>query len=218
MTAKDEDMLTSQSLLKKGLAIDRLLQNVIVDKSIKVGELYTGDKNAILVAARITGYGEDYSANLTCQACGTNERYDFDLSDIKTNYGDGEVPGTTRTENNTFIFELPKSKVSVEVRMITGLEEKKLSDLAEKRKKLKLPEAPLTDQFRSIIVSVNGHTSSDAVGSFVENMPALDSKYLRGMYARVTPNIDLTQDVTCPNCSNETEVQLPFTVDFFWPK
>ena len=128
------------------------------------------------------------------------------------------MPGTTRTENNTFIFELPKSKVSVEVRMITGLEEKKLSDLAEKRKKLKLPEAPLTDQFRSIIVSVNGHTSSDAVGSFVENMPALDSKYLRGMYARVTPNIDLTQDVTCPNCSNETEVQLPFTVDFFWPK
>ena len=102
--------------------------------------------------------------------------------------------------------------------MITGLEEKKLSDLAEKRKKLKLPEAPLTDQFKAIIVSVNGHANGDAVGSFIENMPALDSKYLRGMYARVTPNIDLTQYVTCPNCSSETEVQIPFTVDFFWPK
>ena len=218
MTAKDEDILTSQSLLKKGLAIDRLLQNVIVNKSIKVGELYTGDKNAILIAARITGYGEDYSANLTCPVCGHVERHDFNLSDVRINHGEDEVPGVTRTKNNTFVFELPKSKVSVEVKMITGLEEKKLSDLAEKRKKLKMPEAPLTDQFRSIIVSVNGHTSKDALESFIENMPALDSKYLRGMYARITPNVDMTQVVTCSNCSSESEVQIPFTVDFFWPK
>ena len=88
----------------------------------------------------------------------------------------------------------------------------------KKRKKLKMPEAPLTDQFRSIIVSVNGHTSKDALESFIENMPALDSKYLRGMYARITPNVDMTQVVTCSNCSSESEVQIPFTVDFFWPK
>ena len=79
-------------------------------------------------------------------------------------------------------------------------------------------DLPLTDQFRSIIVSVNGHTSKDALESFIENMPALDSKYLRGMYARITPNVDMTQVVTCSNCSSESEVQIPFTVDFFWPK
>ena len=140
------------------------------------------------------------------------------MSDVRINHGEDEVPGVTRTKNNTFVFELPKSKVSVEVKMITGLEETKLSDLAEKRKKLKMPEAPLTDQFRSIIVSVNGHTSKDALESFIENMPALDSKYLRGMYARITPNVDMTQVVTCSNCSSESEVQIPFTVDFFWPK
>ena len=219
MTAKDEDILTSQSLLKKGIAIDRLLQNIIVNKNIKVDELYTGDKNAIVVATRITGYGDDYSARVTCQACGESEDHDFNLSNIKPDYGDDlEGVNVERTENNTFIFELPKSKVNVEVCLLTGKEERILTKLSEKRKKLKMPEAPLTDQFKTIIVSVNNNSDPHIIESFIENMPALDSRYLRGIYARVTPNIDLTQEVTCPSCDNDTEVQLPFTVEFFWPK
>ena len=107
---------------------------------------------------------------------------------------------------------------NVQIGHITGKEEKQLTELAEKRKKLKMPEAALTDQFKAIIVSVNGNTSNEVMESFIENMPALDSRYLRGMYARITPNVDLTQIVTCDDCSSDTEVQIPFTVDFFWPK
>ena len=219
MTAKDEDILTSQSLLKKGIAIDRLLQNIIIDKNIKVDELYTGDKNAIVVATRITGYGDDYSARLTCQSCGSSEEYNFNLSDLKIDYGESSKElNVEKTENNTFIFELPTSKVNVEIRLLTGKDERALIKLSEKRKKLKMSEAPLTDQFKLIISSVNNNQDPQVIESFIEKMPALDSRYLRGIYARITPNIDLTQEVTCSSCDNDTEVQLPFTVDFFWPK
>ena len=60
MTAKEEDILTSQNLIQQGLVIDKLLQSLIVDKSIKLGDLLIGDKNAIMVAARVLGYGKDY--------------------------------------------------------------------------------------------------------------------------------------------------------------
>ena len=219
MTAKDEDTLTSQALLKKGIAIDRFLQNIIVDKRININDLYVGDKNALIIASRITGYGEEYAAKVPCTSCGVVEEQLFDLSKVEINCGDSlEDLNVEKTDKNTFIFNLPKSKVSVEVRLLTGAEEKNLIQMSEKRKKLKLPEAALTDQIKTMLKSVNGNNNSEYIESFVENMPAIDSRYLRGMYTRVTPNVDLTQEVTCSSCNNYMEVQLPFTVDFFWPK
>ena len=219
MTAKDEDILSSQSLLRKGIAIDRLLQNVIVDKNIKVDELYVGDKNALIIATRITGYGNGYDVKVTCTTCGTNEEHSFDLNNVDINYGDHfEDLGVQMTENNTFIFNLPKSDVNVELRLLTGRDERNLMVSNEQRKKHKLPEATLTDQIKNMIVSVNGNADSKVINSFVDVMPAIDSKYLRGMYLRCVPNVDLTQEIVCSSCDNFTEVQLPFTVEFFWPK
>ncbi len=69
MTAKDEDILTSPALLKNGVAIDRLIENLIVDKNVTANSLLLGDKNAVILAARISGYGEQYEVNVTCPAC-----------------------------------------------------------------------------------------------------------------------------------------------------
>ena len=190
-----------------------------MDKKININDLYVGDKNALIIASRITGYGEEYAAKVPCTSCGAVEEQFFDLSKVEINYGENlEDLKVEKTEKNTFIFSLPKSNASVELRLLTGAEEKNLIQMSEKRKKLKLPEAALTDQIKTMLVSVNGNNSAEYVDSFIENMPAIDSRYMRGMYARISPNVDLTQGVTCSSCGNYMEVQLPFTVDFFWPK
>ena len=221
MTAKDEDILTSKTLLKRGIAIDRLLQNVIVDKNIKVDDLLVGDKNALIVASRITGYGEDYEVNITCPVCNTSSEHNIILSELKMNTTSDKLlkeSGVTRTEACTFLVTLPKSGVCVELRLLTGKDEKNLAAAEGRRKKHKLPEAVLTDQFKAFIISVNGNDEKNVVSSFIDNMPAYDSKHLRNLYSDITPNIDMEQVISCPECANISEVSVPFTVQFFWPK
>lgn len=221
MTAKDEDILTSQTLLKKGIAIDRLLQNIIIDKNIKVDDLLVGDKNALIVATRITGYGDDYEVNITCPTCATVSPHNVVLSELnKVTISDDLLQAfdVNQTEQGTFTVNLPKSKVDVEIKLLTGRDEKSLMEISERRKKHKLQEAMLTDQFKSFIVSVNGNSDKNAISSFVDNMPAYDSRHLRNLYANITPNVDMEQVFSCPECMNITEVNVPFTVQFFWPK
>ena len=119
MTAKDEDILTSRALLKEGVAIDRLLQNIVVDKNINVNSLLVGDKNALIVAARITGYGSAYETKVTCPSCGTATEYEFELdAGSSTTSLDAvlETYGANLTEHNTFVVQLPLTQVMTECR------------------------------------------------------------------------------------------------------
>jgi len=221
MTAKDEDILTSQTLLKKGIAIDRLLENIIIDKSIKIDDLYVGDKNALVVAARITGYGEDYEVSLTCPNCSSTNSHVIDLSNLKTNKFDErllEDLNIEKTQNNTFIIHLPRSKVNVEVKLLTGRDEKGYLLSSENRKKHNLPESLSTDQIKLFVVSVNGEGKKDVISSFVNNMPAYDSRYLRKVYTEIAPNIQMECDFECQECSASSTIDVPFTTAFFWPK
>tara|TARA_R110002020_G_scaffold114248_4_gene262770 strand:+ start:1437 stop:2279 length:843 start_codon:yes stop_codon:yes gene_type:complete len=214
MTAKDEDTLTSPALLKKGIAIERLLKNVIIDKSINTDDLLVGDKNAILVATRISGYGAGYTAKVTCTSCATSTDYTFDLNEV-----DQSLPEELEVnDDGLFNLKLPKMDVMVGLSLMTGADEKRLVKLAENRKKKGLPEAVLTDQFRMIIRSVNGSQNNEHINALIENMPATDSRYLRTAYAELSPNVDLTQDFECPECNMQEEVIIPFTTEFFWPK
>ena len=108
MTAKEEDLLTDRALLKNGTAIDRALQNLITDKNIKVNEMLVGDKNAVIVAARITGYGSEYDTKVTCPACAEVDDFSFDLSDVKSNntFEAVEELGITLTNRSTFIITI----------------------------------------------------------------------------------------------------------------
>ena len=217
MTAKDEDILTSRTLLKKGLAIERLLQNIIVNKTIKPADLLIGDRNAILVAARATGYGSEYTTNINCPSCGQFVEYTFDLDQAEVNHpADQESSDITRTGDGTFVIRIPKMGLDVEARLLTGRDEMNMSKLASSKKKNKLEDSLLTDQFRQFIVSVNGETG--IINSFIENMPAYDSRFLRHHYQAVVPNVDLTQNFECSNCELEQKMEVPFTADFFWVK
>ena len=219
MTAKDEDILTSPTLLKKGLAIDRFIQNVLLDKRIKVPSLLSGDKNAILVSSRINGFGAEYTTKVTCPNCATVSENSFDLSEVQAYEGDDvEDYDIVATEHNTFVIKLPRTKFEVEVRLLTSKDENELAAKMQANKKRSAHETNLTDQLRKIIVSVNGNDELKTIDLFMANLPAFDSRYLRAAYQKVVPGLDMTQYFACQACGFEKEVDIPLTVDFFWSK
>ena len=216
MTAKEEDILTSQSLLKKGVALDRLLESIVLDKSINLRDLLVGDRNALIVGARITGFGPIYETRVSCPMCSSISETTFNLEELevrKTELHETVV----ETGNGTYSIDLPKSKVNVEVRLLTGVQERKLLQSFEKKKKMKLPESSATEQLKTVIVSVNNDESGAAVSKFVDVMPLADSLHLKKVYEKLNPDVNLGHPFECDACLYEGEVSVPLTADFFWP-
>ena len=218
MTAKEEDILSSKTLIKQGIAIERFLKNIIIDKSVRTDGLLSGDRNAILIAARINGYGAEYSTKVVCPACMTSSDYEFDLSDVQIKVFNEDAEDASWTENGTLMITTPITGVQVEMRPMTGKDEMYMARLQESKKRKNLPETKLTDMLKAIIVSANGIETRNLIGEFIEVMPARDSKHLRAIYEKNIPNIDMTQEFECSSCNYGTDLEVPFTTDFFWPK
>jgi len=218
MTAKEEDLLTSRALLKKGIVLDRLLDSIIVNKRIRSEQLLVGDRNAILIAARISGYGPDYQTQISCPACNTKQRYDFDLFDVEVYTGESLVPEeAVSIGNGLFTTVLPKTSLEITFRLLNGIDERNILSQIENARKAKKQENAVTRQLRSVLVAVNGSNAPDALNYVANNLPSLDARHLRKVIALATPNIDLTQHFECNSCDHEQELEVPLTADFFWP-
>ena len=219
MTAKEEDILTSESFLKKGVAVDRLLQAVIVDKNIKLKELLIGDKNAIIMATRVTGFGPLYETKIRCPSCAEQTDHSFNLDELDLSSGEELPSNVTLLSNGNFEIDLKvgKSSFKVEVQLLTGADESAWTAKKAKQKKMKLPEAPITSQLKMIIVGVNDITDGSLVEQFIESLPVTASRAIRTVYDEVMPNVDLTQDFECVECGHEGRIDVPLNVDFFWP-
>jgi hypothetical protein len=214
MTAKETDILTSKSLLKKGIAVDRMLENLFVDKEIKARELFIGDKNALILAARVNGFGSDYEAQITCMNCGTTANHEFELSEVVARKASEDIKFSN---NGTFFIKLPQTAIEAECRLLTGEDEKQLVAKADKKKKLKLPDTSLTDQYKKIIVSLNEVSDRGQVEEFVDLMPAKDAMHLRKEYESARPDMDMSYSYECETCEAENKVDIPFSANFFWP-
>ncbi len=219
MTAKEEDILTSRTLLKKGIALDRVIQNLIVDKKVNPNNLFIGDKNALVIAARVSGYGNDYETKITCPTCNSTQDHNFDLNETKI-YGGEDIGQLDVADNGdgTFNLVLPKTQVTVTFRLLTGNDERNLYLSMESDRKRKIDDRNVTKQLASMIVAVNNDDSVEAKRYLVENIPSVDSRHLRLAYKLASPNVDLTQFFECSECGFETEMEVPLTADFFWPK
>jgi len=223
MTAKEEDILNSPALLKQGIAIDRLLQSIIVDRNIKVSDLLIGDKNALVVAARISGYGTEYSAKFSCPDCNSREEMEVDLEDSK------QFSGATKdaiehlddievSDGGFPLLTMPKSGHKVEMKFLTSRDETDLEKAEKNREKHKLPPSSLTDMVKRMIRSVNGITESTTISQFVDTMPAMDSKYIRGIYKLINPTMKLNHEFQCKSCNYDGTLEVPITPAFFWPE
>lgn len=223
MTAKEEDTLTSRTLLKKGVAIDKMLNDIIIDKNIKVDNMIIGDKNALVVAARITGYGPEYTTKVTCPSCNKNQEFEFDLLQQNINHPldneELEKIGIRVTPSNTYIISLWNGKADVELRLLTGRDEAILFEKMQKsQKNTGTAEANLTDQLKLMVRSVNGSTDVGVINQFINALPVGDSRRLRTVYKKLTPSVELVNTFTCVVCDYETDMEVPFSQDFFWPK
>ena len=210
MTAKDEDILTSQSLLKKGVAIDRFVENILVDKSIDLRTLLVCDKNAILLESRILGYGPDYSVDITCPNCYTVGKRDYDISEKTIHYGiEDEI-----SQEGLIKYKLPRSGVEVELKLLTSREESEIISSVLNGNERKNVE----QQLKLLIHSANGITDKEQISQFIEAMPIIDSLSLRNHYKKVSPNVELKYNFTCNSCGHQQELEVPLSADFFWPK
>jgi hypothetical protein len=219
MTAKEEDILTSEALIKKGVALDRLLDSLIVEKKVKAADLLIGDKNAVLIAARITGFGPEYNVSVGCPACSATQDTDVDLSEIETKVTDGLPEDVVRLENGNYEITFPQYEgLAVEVRLLSGRDEHRIMQQREKRKKLKLPDANITDQLEAVIVRINDVTDAAMLKKFVDRCPTRISREIRSRYDNIVPDIDLSFDFSCDNCGHLEKVGMPLTAQFFWPK
>ena len=218
MTAKEEDILSSQTLLKKGIAIERMLDSLIIDKKVKAQDLLIGDRNALIIAARISGYGANYKTQINCPSCGDRNHMDFDLT--KKEIHESETNATLsleKLENGNFSCRMPYSKFKVEFKLLDGRDEQTLAKLMSDKKKRKMAETNLTDQFKMMIVAIEGHKDKQIISKYVDNMPTLDSRHLKACYKLAAPDIKVKDDFECRSCGYGQEMEVPFNTDFFWP-
>ena len=223
MTAKDEDTLTNVSLLKKGVALEKVLQDIVVDKTINMDTLLVGDKNAVIVAARKSAYGADYETKVTCPSCSKVQGYEFDLNNCNIKdpitEEDLEELGVRKTEDCTFVFQLPILNVPVEIKLLTGKDENFIAQRTREAQLAKKDmESLLLLQLKLMIKSINGISDPKVIAEAVSLLPAKDSKSIRQMYSKIAPNMDLSHNFECRSCSYEARLEVPFTSDFFWPK
>ena len=209
MTAKEEDILTSQNLIQQGTVIDVLLQSLIVDKTINVNELLIGDKNAIMVAARILGYGKEYEFEYD----GIEQSVDLTkLEPIKVDFKN--LPKGT----NEFSYELPNSKRTITFKLLNGKDELEIEGEIKAMEKIsKVQSSTLTTRFKKMILSVDGNSEKSYINNFVDNeFLSRDSLSFRQHLVKVTPDMDMKTQII-DSTGKETEVTIPVTVRFFWP-
>lgn len=216
MTANEEDILTSRSLLRSGEAIDELLKACLVDKSIKPGILIPGDKNAILIALRIGAYGIEYYVDIECSECSENNKdYCVNLGTLNMNTLD-LIP--INEGENEFEFVLPSSN-SVVFKFLNSEEEKELSTLIDLYKKRTNSRVDKNVSFRhkKQILAVNGDTNRNTIDKFVDQMMANDSRSLNKYINDNEPKILFETDFTCKNCGYSGRESAPLGASFFWP-
>jgi len=205
MTAKEEDILTNQSYIKNGTVLDKLIKSLIVSK-INYDDLLVGDKNAIMIAARILGYGAEYTFNYL------GESHTVDLSQVENKPLKEEL---FISHINEFTFTLPKSGNVVTFKLLSHKDEQDITRELEGLKKINKDASPeLSTRLKYLITSVEGKRDKKDIREFVDNyLLAQDSRALREYVREIQPDVDLT---FFPDGSND-RINIPIGISFFWP-
>ena len=215
MTAKEEDILSSEALLKNNLVLDRLIESLTV-QDIPANSLLLGDRSAILMAARVSGYGNEYKVLHTCKKCFNQTETSFDLKKravTKKCFDKKFLKKNKITyDDNTLTFDisLPTSGVEVGLRLITGEKEKDFENLSKSG-------AVITGFLKGIVAKVNQNTDPDYIEEFIDVIPAKDSKFIRDVYPDLVPKVRMVADFKCGTCYTVDTQEVPLTAEFFWP-
>ena len=215
MTAKEEDILSTQSYIKQGIVLDKLCESIIATKGVKFNDLIIGDKNAVLFAARAYGYGPTYQTVVKSND-GTEIPIAINLEELPYTEIDESLitPGV-----NKFSYTLPRSKKVVEFKLLTVGDQKKIDDAIKNMKKMgpNYPVQNLTQRLKYMILSVDGNTDKGIINTFIDNMLAVDSRAFREYVAKIQPDVNLEVEVEDPNTGEPFRSSFEIGVDLFYP-
>jgi len=212
MTAKEEDILSNQNYIRQGTVFDKLLKSLIMSK-IDFDDLLIGDKNAILIAARILGYGKDYQVKITHPVTGEEETAVIDLSAIKNK----EIDYSFFTGVNEFTFTLPASKNEITFQLLTHRDEKQIEEELKGLKKINA-SAEVTTRLKQSIIAVNGDRDKKSIRNFVDNyLLATDARALREYMRKISPDLNLTFTFVGSDGYTQEGVDIPLGLSFFYP-
>ena len=216
MTAKEEDILASKALLKQGSVVTNLIRSCVVNTKFDPIDMISGDRNALMVSIRITGYGPEYPYTSECENCLEKNKNMAKLDEL----------GINRLEikpielgKNEFKFTLPVTKKNVTFKFLTDRDDKDrvaAAKFASKHLATKV-ENSITSFLEYSILSIDDIRDKNKIKHFVMHMPAFDSKALRKFINKNEPGMDMTHNYTCKNCDHENSTRLPITSEFFWP-
>ena len=208
MTAKEEDILTNQNYIRQGVVIDKLLQSLVVTK-INYNDLFVGDKNALMIAARILSYGASYEFEYK------GVRQNVDLSEINSKSLHSLVQKST---SNSFEFILPNSGNVLNFRLLTHGDEAKIDAEVKGLQKInKEATSEVTARLFHMITAINGSSDTKDIRDFVNNyFLAKDARAFRQFYNEISPDLDMIVSLTTSD-GGEEDVDLPVGINFFWP-
>ncbi len=214
MTAREEDILTNVNYIKNGTVLDKLIQSLMIDK-FNYDDLLIGDKNAVLIAARILGYGANYEISKNHPQTGKLEKISIDL----TSLSDKELDSSLINEGkNEFEFQLPASKRTITFKFLTHGDEKKITQELDGLKRLNREGFEGTTRLKHTIIAVDGNFDTKIIRDFIDTtLLARDARALRLYIKEISPDTELKVDLTYSDGYIEYNVPFPLGVDFFWP-
>jgi hypothetical protein len=212
LTAADENILLSPNLLKSGKALDVLLERKILDKDIKPSDLLPGDRDAIYIFLRSTGYGNIYPVKLRDPKTGEEFDYEVDLSVLK--YKPIQMPDVS----GEYTMKLPLSKNTIKFRLLTTKDVDSIDEEIEKKKKMMkfYVDETSTKKLERMIMEIDGDRDKGRISQFILNMRIGDSSAIRKEYSKVEPGVDLSLEVEAPS-GEFFRTSVPITISFFWP-
>ena len=214
MTSKEEDILSAITNPADNLKIyDKLVDSLIIDKKFKAEDLLEEDKLAVILSARITGYGEEFTSEVYCPNCRKVTKHTFDLT--KTSFRDPDFIADYDPEENVFFSKLPKSNIDVKILPLTEKVKEDLEAERKQKEKYNLPHNATTATISKVIISANGVTDRAEISKLSEILPAKDAKYIMEFSNSVRPTLSTRQEVECSVCKNTTEQEAPITWAFF---
>lgn len=217
MGAFEENILASTALIKKGTAINTLIKSCLMNKLVDPSSLIVGDKSAILLAIRISGYGPEYKAKTNCPECNKQFKHVFNLGNVQYKFL-GKEP--VNPGSNLFSFILPGTKRQVTFKLLTDGDDVDVAKTQENRKKTSNVEVDttITDRLLSQIVSIGTITEKDAIAREIRKMSLKDSRPLREFIHSIEPDLVFEEEVECKFCGAKEAHPIPLGVEFLWPK
>ena len=223
MGTKEEDILSTLSLMRGGKAVDMVLKNCILEKEIEPDKLVIGDRNSLVIALVLASYGSSYNADVSCPYCGEiNSKYEFSLSRLPIK----NLPVEPVKEGeNEFKYILPRSAAEITFKLLLSEDDREINEIVEKLKKTTTnytKEAAIEQnssfRLKKQILSINGERDRNKITSVIDNnlLPILDSTSLRNYIDEISPKIDTTQEFKCRECSKVNKVNIPISAEFFW--